>query len=133
MPVVAPGETSNALDRNAVSADRVRRNFQRMTQGAIGPLVPVDGTTITRDPTTGALTLKHPLVINDTVIETPDGVRTTFTLHQVPAAGTLMLFVNGVEQVAGANNDFTLSGSTITFNSVSIPQTGDVLRATYEE
>lgn len=35
MPFLTPGKTSNAIDRNALSADRIRRNFQRITQGAV--------------------------------------------------------------------------------------------------
>ncbi len=68
--------------------------------------------------------------------ETPggvvDGVNAVFTLVSTPSpAGALMLFVNGVLQRAGAGNDFTLSGSTVTFEAGAIPQTGDILLATY--
>ena len=34
MPTVTPGKTTNRLDRNAVSGDRLRRNMQRLSLGA---------------------------------------------------------------------------------------------------
>lgn len=43
---------------------------------------------------------------------------TTFTLANTPNANTDQVFVNGVLQNAGADNDYTLSGSTINFNRV---------------
>jgi hypothetical protein len=68
--------------------------------------------------------------------ETPggtiNGTNPTFTLaHSDTATGTsLMLIRNGVLQT-GAGVDFTLSGTTITFVTASIPQTGDTLVAWY--
>lgn len=46
MPFLTPGKTSNAIDRNALSLDRVRRNFQRLTQGAATRTLAVDGQSI---------------------------------------------------------------------------------------
>lgn len=46
MPFLSPGKTSNAIDRNAVSADRTRRNWQRLTQGAATRTLAVDGQSI---------------------------------------------------------------------------------------
>lgn len=67
-------------------------------------------------------------------METPsgaiDGVNATFTLAQTPApAGALMLFLNGILQRQGGGNDYTLAGSTVTFNTP--PPAGDTLVATY--
>lgn len=40
----------------------------------------------------------------------------TYVIANVPSANTDQVFVNGVLQNAGADNDYTLSGVTITFN-----------------
>jgi hypothetical protein len=62
---------------------------------------------------------------------TPNGVLTTFTLAHTPLGSSLALMLNGVVQQVGTANDFTLSGTTITFNSASLPNTGDTLQAWY--
>lgn len=55
-----------------------------------------------------------------------------FTLEHSPnPVDSLQLFKNGLMQRVGANNDFTLSGVTITFTSPSVPTSNDILRATY--
>ncbi len=46
MPVVSAGKTSNPIDRNAQSNDRIRRNWQRITQGAITDTLRLDDLTI---------------------------------------------------------------------------------------
>lgn len=66
--------------------------------------------------------------------ETPggsaDGSNRTFTLVQAPSpAASLMLFRNGSLQKPG--QDFTLSGTAITFAAAATPQTGDILDANY--
>lgn len=63
---------------------------------------------------------------------TINGTNPTFTLaHADTSTGTsLVLTRNGVVQQTGGN-DYTLSGSTITFTTSSIPQTGDILQAWY--
>ncbi|HEY4359919.1 MAG TPA: hypothetical protein VGN17_03070 [Bryobacteraceae bacterium] len=59
-----------------------------------------------------------------------NGSNSVFTLAFPPSpAGSLALFRNGLRLESG--QDFTLSGSTITFFLGSIPQTGDLLGATY--
>ena len=64
--------------------------------------------------------------------ETPsgaiNGTNLTFTLTQTPNTSSLLLYLNGVFQSAGGE-DYTLSGSTITF--VQAPLTGSVLSARY--
>ena len=42
MPTVTPGKTANAIDRNAVSPNRIRRNWQRLTQGAATGTITLD-------------------------------------------------------------------------------------------
>jgi hypothetical protein len=66
--------------------------------------------------------------------ETPsgsvNGSNGTFTLTAAPSpASSLSLYRNGLLQSAGS--DYTLNGSTITFVTGAIPQTGDLLRAFY--
>lgn len=64
--------------------------------------------------------------------ETPsgavNGANVTFTVANSPTAGSFMLFQNGMK-LRGGGNDFTLSGTTITF--VTAPSNGDFLEAVY--
>ncbi len=71
-------------------------------------------------------------VLNFSDDETPSGTvngsNVTFTLAHTPnPAASLMLFINGVLQIAGT--DFTLSTATITMSSA--PTTGAILTAFY--
>lgn len=63
---------------------------------------------------------------------TVNGTNATFVLSHVDVAtgASLILTRNGIVQQAGGN-DYTLTSSTVTFVSGSIPQTGDVLLAWY--
>lgn len=66
--------------------------------------------------------------------ETPtgaiNGANTTFGLAFTPSPTTsLQLYLNGLRMDQGV--DYTITGSTVTFASVSVPQTGDVLLASY--
>lgn len=58
-----------------------------------------------------------------------NGVNVTFTLAHAPTSGSLRLYQNGLRLRAGASNDYTLSGNTITMNNA--PTTGDWLLADY--
>lgn len=66
--------------------------------------------------------------------ETPSGLingsNVTFTIATTPTSGTLRLYRNGLRLQAGASNDYTLSGATITMNQA--PESGDVLLADYQ-
>lgn len=68
-------------------------------------------------------------VCRETPGGTINGSNTAFTLANTPIAGTEMVFLNGLLQNPGAGNDYTISGSAITY--LTAPTTGDVLRATY--
>lgn len=68
-------------------------------------------------------------VVNETPSGSVDGANTTFTLANTPDAGTVQVFLNGLLQLEGAGNDYTISGDTITY--LSAPLSGDVLRITY--
>jgi hypothetical protein len=59
-----------------------------------------------------------------------DGANASFSLSFAPAPSTsLALFRNGILQKVGV--DYSLSGGTIAFLSVSIPVPGDILLASY--
>lgn len=58
-----------------------------------------------------------------------NGVNVTFTLAHTPVAGSEMVYINGQLDQSGAGNDYTISGSTITY--LTAPITGDVLLASY--
>jgi hypothetical protein len=69
-------------------------------------------------------------------LETPtgniDGVNTVFTLSGIPLpASSLQFFRNGLLQKAGI--DYTLAVNTVTFHASSVPQTGDILQASYRK
>ena len=59
-----------------------------------------------------------------------NGNNAIFNLANTPnPVSSLSLFRNGVLQKAGS--DFSLSGSTVTFMTASVPQTGDLIQASY--
>lgn len=70
---------------------------------------------------------------NYIVRETPGGLmngsNTAFTLAHTPTSGKEMVFLNGVLQNAGAGNDYTITGGTITM--LTAPLADDLLLATY--
>ncbi|HLK67126.1 MAG TPA: hypothetical protein VKU19_27015 [Bryobacteraceae bacterium] len=69
-------------------------------------------------------------VDSDVPAGTEDGANQQFALSAVPnPASSLAVFRNGLLQKA--NQDFTLSGQTLTFTSGATPQPGDTLLASY--
>ena len=62
------------------------------------------------------------------LIGTVDGVNAVFTLPGTPT-GTVAIFRNG--QLLDPAIYYTLSGSTVTFNGLYIPQPGDDLQALF--
>jgi hypothetical protein len=74
--------------------------------------------------------------VNFATRETPSGTvngsNVTFTVANTPISGTESVFTNGVLQDSGAGADYTISTSTITFLTGSIPQTGDKVRVSYQ-
>lgn len=69
------------------------------------------------------------LAWNEAPAGTIDGVNLTFTLAHAPVG--MILSLNGLIQNPGAGNDYTLSGSAITFNALNTPRPGDIILATY--
>lgn len=58
-----------------------------------------------------------------------NGSNATFTLANTPVIGSDHVYLNGLLQEAGAGNDYTISGSTITM--ATAPLTGEKLRVSY--
>ncbi len=70
------------------------------------------------------------LSINETPSGVIDGSNVTFTLAHTPIGGQIMLYLNGQYMTAGAGEDYTISGSTITM--ASAPIVGDKIRTNYQ-
>jgi hypothetical protein len=70
-------------------------------------------------------------VDNEVPSGTINGSNTAFTLANTPIAGSVKLYLNGVRQEAGAGNDYTISGATITM--LDAPLAGDKLLADYRK
>jgi hypothetical protein len=70
-------------------------------------------------------------VDDETPAGTVNGSNTTFTLANTPVAGSVKLYCQGVRLNAGAGNDYTISGATITM--LSAPLTGEILKADYRK
>jgi hypothetical protein len=66
---------------------------------------------------------------NEIVSGSIDGVNTTFTLAHMPISGSVNLRLNGIGQTAGAGNDYTISGDTITYSIA--PSSPDTITADY--
>jgi hypothetical protein len=82
----------------------------------------------------GGISVATAFLSNHTVTrETPSGTingsNTTFTLANTPLSGTEEVYLNGILQDAGAGNDYTISGVTITM--LAAPITGDKIRVGY--
>jgi len=93
--------------------------------GAPGDCVKVDGTS---GPCGSGAALRF--VDQETPVGAVNGSNATFVLSQAPdPAGSLHLFRNGILQRVVV--DYTLSGNAVTFLSVSTPQAGDQLLASY--
>ena len=60
-----------------------------------------------------------------------DSSNTVFTLAHTPNLGSEHVFLNGLLQLSGAGNAYTISGVTITFNSA--PTTGSKLVVSYRK
>ncbi len=95
--------------------------------GAAKDCVRVDGTT----GPCGSATASLPVFVDhETPAGTVNGSNAIFQLSKTPAPATsLHLFRNGILQRQGV--DFTLNANAITFLPASLPQTGDLLEASY--
>jgi hypothetical protein len=79
--------------------------------------------------TGSTVTINAAFVDGDTISGTLDGTNGTFTISQVPLAGSLAIYRNGLLQAAGV--DYTLTGTTVTFLPNSVPRSTDIISAYY--
>lgn len=77
---------------------------------------------------TGGLSADR-LVIGETPAGSVNGSNPDFTLAFSPAVGALGVWLNGVLQLPGAGNDYTLTGRVVTFTTP--PATGSKVRVSY--
>jgi hypothetical protein len=97
--------------------------------GRLGDCVRVDGTS---GPCGSDGTNAAPIVFVDSEIPSGvvDGANATYTLANAPSPqSSLLLYRNGLFMTAGI--DYSISAATITFVPGAIPQTGDLLTASY--
>lgn len=78
--------------------------------------------------------LQQSFVWNEVPSGLVNGVNANFGLARTPlTSGTVMVFRNGMLQAYGTSEDYTISGTTITFTTGSIPNSGvDKLRVSYQ-
>lgn len=81
-------------------------------------------------PTTAGLSISN-FVDKEVPSGSINGSNTTFTIANTPTSGTEKVFLNGIHQQSGGSNDYTISGTTITY--VVAPETGDVLWVNYKK
>ena len=90
------------------------KTFQTLNAAALSDFgTAVNGKFVTRETPTGSV----------------NGTNTSFALANTPVAGSESVFLNGILQEPGSGNDYTISGSTITY--LTAPVTGDRIRVSY--
>lgn len=60
-----------------------------------------------------------------------DGTNKAFTISEATIAGSEEVYVNGLMQNVGETNDYTISGSTITFNTA--PAVNGIILVSYDK
>lgn len=79
-----------------------------------------------------AATLDHRHVWNEVPAGSLNGSNRNFTLAESPVPpASVLLFLNGLLQREGADNDFVLTGTAIAFHVLNVPQVGDNLLVSY--
>lgn len=73
--------------------------------------------------------LSFSFVDNEVPSGTINGTNTDFTLASTPVSGSVHVYLNGIRQTPGVGNDYTISGTTITF--AAAPVSGDALLCDY--
>lgn len=86
-----------------------------------------NGTSIVGGSVTSVL---NSLVVREPVNETPNGTITNFTIDYPPITNSESGYLNGQLQNVGTANDYTISGTTITFNTP--PPVNSVILFTYQ-
>lgn len=142
---IADSKLSTITTANKVSGSAVQLGTNPGLEDSTGLKVKLDGSTLTvgasglklSDLTDGWVLMGNSsnvatamrMVTRETPNEAPDGSRTTFTVDYTPRNGTEQIYVNGILQIEGAGESYTLSGSTITFSEA--PSSGDKVRVSY--
>lgn len=124
--VATGGITSNELASNSVTTAKIASGAVGTTQLASASVTSaiIASSALGSGLTGGSGTALSVNYVNTTA--TGDGTTVTFALGGTPVLGSLQVFQNGLLMNVGAGNDFTLSGSNITF--ATAPYSGDVLR-----
>ena len=95
------------------------------------PLAPISGSVLVAKSPTEAV-WQQAIVFGEQPSGTKNGTNLAFSLANSVINNTdLMLFVNGLLQLSGSANDYTLTGSQINFNSGLAPFSEDVITAIY--
>ena len=115
------GSTSTTVKKASAASSRAAGAFCQFLKTGSTP----DAILFGAPDTSGGGTLAWSEVPSGTI----NGVNAVFTLAHAPIG--LLLSKNGLVQRPGSGNDYTLSGSSVTFEAGNIPQTGDVLLASY--
>lgn len=71
------------------------------------------------------------IIRNETPSGTVNSSNTSFTLANTPIAGTVEVYLDGILMFPGSGNDYQISGTTITFESGQVPQTGSRVTCHY--
>ena len=132
--------SSSAATFNLVDSDRIEAN-DISGQGSVTLTGLVTGTPVTGKHlaldasnkiilTTGGGILLADYLANTEFQESPNGVRTTFTVANAFTNGTQQVYRNGLYMTPGASNDYTVTDTT-TIEFTEAPETGENLRITY--
>jgi hypothetical protein len=97
------------------------------TPASSGILVNSSGVSL--DTAQAAVNLASRWVIAEVPSGAINGSNTAFTIANAFVSGKLVVYLNGLRQEVGAGNDYTVSGTTITF--LSAPLTGDKVHVDY--
>lgn len=118
-------------DGDLLIGDNAGDAFVKATLSAgTGISITNGGGSITISVAAGVVTTSD-VVVGETPSGTINGTNDTFTIANSPVTGTVAVYLNGQRTISGAGNDYTISGTTITFEAGQIPQTGDTLRVDY--
>jgi len=119
---------SSYFDDKATFALGLSGSLTQLTDGT-SYLVAGDGIEIVTG-SAGQITVSQNVEWNENLAGTVDGVNTSFTLAYPPSdTSSIMLFVNGVLYEHGADNDYTVSGTTVLFNEAPVVESK--ITATY--
>lgn len=73
--------------------------------------------------------LEADVVVGEVPTGDIDTLNTTYTVANTPVTGTVAVYLNGLRQKEGVSDDYTISGTTITFDKA--PRTNSILQVDY--